>query len=447
MIMSSPIFASLRRTGTATLTAAAVSLAALALATAPAKAQQSVMDSDEVQERLQALEQVAAVVNDTVISTFDVRQRIQLIAMTSGGRIPEEAMGQVQAKAVQDLVEEQLKIEEAASLDFEINEDEVNEELARIAGNAGGTIEDLERDLNSSGISIETVRRQIHTRLLWQRLVTARYGSRINIAQSEIDEVMSRLRDDVRDEQYRVAEICLPLREDTNVAQIEQAAMQIIGQMQQGAPFETLARQFSACNTAANGGDLGWLRAGELDPELGNVVEQMEPGQVSRPISHDGMVRIFAVREKREAAQQGTQTYELGYASIPVSAGEETARSTFARLPESNLCSGGALSFDLGPDVEFELLPMLPASELQTPFREPVSELERLEQTGPIRSGGYYHAALLCAKDEGLGLPSRAQIEDRLFEQELELLSRRYLRDVEREASVQIRLGSQNADG
>ncbi|GGD04889.1 peptidylprolyl isomerase [Aquisalinus flavus] len=422
---------------------------AFAGASLPVMAQDGSQQANQ-EPQIQALESVAAVVNDKVISTFDLRQRIQLIALTSGGQIPESAMAQVQAKALQDLIEEQLKLAEAESVDFDVDPEEVDQELAGIAANSGNTIEQLEQQLNAVGISIETLRRQIRTRLVWQQLVAGRYSSRVRISDSEIDAVMNRLRAESQDEQYLVSEICLPVRENFSTAQIEQAGMQIIQQMQQGTPFEAMARQFSVCSSAANGGDLGWLRAGEMEPELGNVVRQMAAGNVSRPIALDGTVRILAVRETREAAEQGVKSYELGYASAPASMSREEVAEITSKLPQTNICAGDALSIDLGQDVDFELLPMIPASRMQEPFRAPAEQLERGEVSEPIRSGDSWHAILLCAKDDGLGLPSRGQIEDRLFAQELDLISRRYLRDVERDSSVQILLGNngpQNQNG
>lgn len=421
----------------------AIACAGMAL---PAMAQDDAQQTRQ-QPQIQALESVAAVVNDKVISTFDLRQRIQLIALTSGGRIPESAMGQVQAKALQDLIEEQLKLAEAESVDFDVDPDEVEQELAAIAANSGNTVQQLEQQLNSVGISLDTLRRQIHTRLVWQQLVAGRYSSRVRISDSEIDAVMSRLRAESQDEQYLVSEICLPVRENFSTAQIEQAGMQIIQQMQQGTPFEAMARQFSVCSSAANGGDLGWLRAGEMEPELGNIVRQMQAGNVSRPIALDGTVRILAVRETRDAAEQGVKSYEIGYASAPASMSREDVAEVTAKLPQTNICAGDALSIDLGKGFDFELLPMIPANRMQEPFRGPVEQLERGEVSEPILSGGSWHAMLLCAKDDGLGLPSRDQIEDRLFAQELELIARRYLRDVERDSSVQILLGNEEAQG
>ena len=52
----------------------------------------------------------------------------------------------------------------------------------------------------------------------------------------------------------------------------------------------------------------------------------------------------------------------------------------------------------------------------------------------------HLHVAYICEKDEGLGVPPRAAIEDRIFRRQLSLLGQRYLRDLERKSTVEMRV-------
>lgn len=66
----------------------------------------------------------------------------------------------------------------------------------------------------------------------------------------------------------------------------ETEASDLLTQLQNGADFETLARQFSIDNgTRENAGDLGWFTADELiDPRLAEVVFSLQPGAIAGPI-------------------------------------------------------------------------------------------------------------------------------------------------------------------
>ena len=57
-------------------------------------------------------EGVAAIVNDSIISTYDLRQRIMLLIVTAGVQPTEENMPQIQREALRGLVDEHLEIQE-----------------------------------------------------------------------------------------------------------------------------------------------------------------------------------------------------------------------------------------------------------------------------------------------------------------------------------------------
>lgn len=79
--------------------------------------------------------------------------------------------------------------------------------------------------------------------------------------------------------------------------QLEELRRRILG----GASFERLARQYSADRgTATEGGELGWFGPGEMTPAFQEVVETLEPGQVSEPFRTPHGWHIVELLERRE---------------------------------------------------------------------------------------------------------------------------------------------------
>ena len=74
----------------------------------------------------------------------------------------------------------------------------------------------------------------------------------------------------------------------------------IVAQIRAGANFQAYARQYSEASTAARGGDLGWVRAGQLPPELAAIVTQMPVGAISDPIPVQGGFSIIALADTRQ---------------------------------------------------------------------------------------------------------------------------------------------------
>ncbi len=387
---------------------------------------------------------VAAVVDDAVVTTFDVRQRMKLMLMSSGGRIPDEAIPQLQTQALRDLIEERLKLQETKKFDLEVSDEEIQSELAFMAAQSNLTVDQLTEEFNRLGISVNAMKDQIRSRIAWPQLVQGRYRDRVRVSEDEVNNTLERMRDDASKEQFLVSEICIPVDNPSQAQQYYQGSLQLIEQMRRGVPFSVVAQQFSACTTAAVGGDLGWVRAGELEAELDTALRTLPPGSVTNPIPSGGAFVILAVRDKREATVAGEPTFTLAYASADESLGNASAHAALEKMSTAEICFGRALRIDLGKGVGYTLLENVKLDDIDDRFRPFVEDLDRGEQSAVIEAEGAYHSVVVCDKDEGLGLPSRDALENRIYSRQLERIGLQYLRDVERGTMVDVRMKIQS---
>ncbi|CAK9039519.1 Chaperone SurA (Peptidyl-prolyl cis-trans isomerase SurA) (PPIase SurA) (Rotamase SurA) [Durusdinium trenchii] len=384
-------------------------------------------------------ESVAAVVNDAVITTFDLRQRMRLMLASAGGQVPIEALPQLQRQALKDLVEEKLKLQEAAEFELEITNDELKQEFDLVAAKSNMTPEDFIEALREDGISALSLQEQIEAGIVWPQLVQGRYRDRIRVSEDEVEDTLERMREDISLEQFLVSEICIPVADPSQAQQYYQGSLQLIEQMRAGVPFSVVAQQFSACTTAAVGGDVGWVRAGELPTELDTAIRELPPGAVTNPIPSEGAFMILAVRDRREAAVAGEPTFKLAYAGAVERIGENTARLAFEKLATADACSDRAMRLDLGEGIGVSLLENVTLGDVDERFRDFIEDLERGDTSAVIKADGAYHVAYVCDKDEGLGLPSRETLEDRIYSRQLTRIGQQYLRDIERRSMVDIR--------
>jgi peptidyl-prolyl cis-trans isomerase SurA len=401
---------------------------------------QSEIDSETVIERSGVpREAIAAIVNDKVITTFDLRQRMQLMLLSAGGNVPMNALPQLQKQALRDLIEEKLKLQEAAEYDLVVTEEELDEELTTVANRANLTLEMFTSALEADGIAVSSLQEQVRTGIAWPQLVQGRFRDRIRVSDDEIEDTLNRMREDASLEQYLVSEICIPVDDPAQAQQYYQGGMQLIAQMRAGVPFSVVAQQFSACTTAAVGGDMGWVRAGELPPELDSAIRELPAGAVTNPIPSEGAFMILAVRDKRQAVVAGEPTFTLAHASASEEMGSNTARFAMEKLATAGACSDRALRIDLGKGIGVTYLENLTLSQIDPRFVETIEDLERGDTSPMIKVDGAYHATYVCDKDEGLGLPSRQALEDRIYTRQLTRIGQQYLRDIERRSLVDIK--------
>jgi peptidyl-prolyl cis-trans isomerase SurA len=395
-------------------------------------------------------ESVAAVVNDEIISTYDLAQRMRLLIATSGVQPTEQTLPQFQREALISLVDEHLQLHELKRVEKEqkmsiiATDDDVREELSGMAKENNMTPDSFIAAMKAQGISQDTLFQQLRAQISWQRWIQGRYGSRLRIGEDQIKATQERLAQAASKPQFQLSEVFIDANRVGGMPNAVQGAQQLITQLQQGAPFPAVARQFSAAPTAAAGGDAGWVSPGEMPPEVDAALEQLRPGQLSAPISVRDGVYIIYLRDKRSGA--GSTLVNLKQAAVALPAGASDADIAAARaklqsvraavksckdLEAAAAKSQGVVAGDLG---EAEVTDLAPE------FRNAAQSLQVGQISDPIRTKVGLHLVAVCGKrasgDQQLG---HDQIESRLYGQQLAMIARRYMRDLRNSATIETR--------
>lgn len=395
-------------------------------------------------------ESVAAIVNDGIISTYDLAQRMRLLIVTSGVQPTQENLPQFQREALISLVDERLQIQELRKVEreqkFDIvaTDEELDEEISEMARGNNMSLEQFAGALKAQGV-YGSLREQVRAQTSWQRWIRGRYGSRLRIGEDQIAAVQQRMAAAASKPQYQVSEVLIDANRVGGMDTAVQGANQLISQLQQGAPFAAVARQFSASATAASGGDAGWIAAGEMPPEVDQALEQMRPGQLSQPIPvRDGVYIIF-LRDKRSGSGAMLVHLKQAAVALPQTASESDLDAARAKLealrPTITSCDGleaaaaktpGVVAGDLG---EAEIKDLAPA------FRQAAETLQPGQLSDPIRTAAGLHLIAVCGKRASGGgeAMDHDQIENRLYGQQLSMMSRRYMRDLRNSATIETR--------
>ncbi len=394
--------------------------------------------------RAQSVDGVAAVVNDEIISTWDVRQRMRLILISLGVQPDQELLRRVQAQALRTLIDERLQLQEADEYEIEVEQDEIDQAFRRLADQNNATPEDIRRDLDRAGIGFATIEQQLRSEIAWQILVSGRYRQRLRVSEDQIDNRLERLASSAARPRYLISEILVETPAGASDEEARETLEGVLDPLSEGAPFPAVAQQYSAAPSAVVGGDIGWILSGELRPEVEAVVATMEPGSVSDPIETSAGYYIIALRDRR-TGNSNPERLRLSQISVPASddAAAEAARSALANV-RSRIESCDDLQ-DASERIEGSSVADLGAiapGDLTSTFRGAVMALDEGETTEPMRAGNSVVIVTLCGRElaTGDGIPSREQVEEGLIDEQLAMLARRYLRDLRRDATIETRL-------
>ncbi|HEY2177594.1 MAG TPA: peptidylprolyl isomerase [Caulobacteraceae bacterium] len=395
-------------------------------------------------------EGVVVTVNDDMISTYDIIQRMRLLIVTSGIQPTEKNMPALQQEAARSLVDERLEMQDLRTegktqkFDLIASDAEVNDELADIARSNNTSADQLLAQLAAQGVGAETLKDQLRAEISWRGWIRGRYGSRIVIGDDQIKAYQKRIEADSGKPQYQVNEIFIDAARAGDINAATTGAQQLIDQMHKGAPFAAVARQFSNSPSAAAGGDVGWISTGEMPAEVDQALEALRPGQLSGPIPVKDGVYIIYLKDKRAGGSTPVVDLKQAAIALPKSATEAQVAEAQAKLlalrAKLNGCDNlaaqaakvqGVVAGDLG---EAETKDLSPA------FREVAERLDVGQISDPIRTEAGVHLVAVCAKHMGGAQQvTREQIENRLFGQELAMIAKRQLRDLRNSATIEIR--------
>jgi peptidyl-prolyl cis-trans isomerase SurA len=388
-----------------------------------------------------------AIVNGEVITQTDVAQRLMLLAIADGGKLPADQVEALRQQVLRNLIDETLQVQAAKTAEIKVTEKDIDKTVDRVAGNVKMNPTQLADFLKSHGSSIRTLRRQIEGEIAWRRLQQQKIENSVNVGDEEVKAVIERMNASKGTEEYKVGEIFLSATPD-QMPQVMANANRIIEQLRQGASFAGYARQYSEASTAAVGGDLGWVRPAQLPEQLAAAVQNMKPGSVSMPIAVPGGVSIMAVQDTRKilSADPRNAVLSLKQVSISFPAGTSRAQAEervarFAQAAQNIGGCGGAERIANEFNGEVVQSDQVPLRQLPAALQEMMLPMQVGQATRPfgsIEEG--VRTLVICGRDEtDPTAPTYDQVMNQLSEERINMRARRYLRDLRRDAVIEFR--------
>jgi peptidyl-prolyl cis-trans isomerase SurA len=229
---------------------------------------------------------------------------------------------------------------------------------------------------------------------------------------------------------------------------VAENAKRIVEQLRQGASFVSFARQFSESTTAAQGGDLGWIKLEQLqNPQLEEVAKQMQPGQLMGPVEIPGGFDILYLIDKRQIGMADPRDALLSLKQIsldfPKGTAQEDAQqraTAFAQAVQQIHGCGeaDAAAAAIGADVVDN--DQIAVHSLPEALQNMMLELNVGQATplfGTLDEG--VRVLMLCGRDDPPPTtgPDRETLASSMEDDRINKRAERYLRDLRRDAVIE----------
>ena len=403
----------------------------------------SMMPAGAATPKATDVERIAAIVNDQIISEYDLEQRIDLVKTVT--RVPDDPadLKRLQTQVLQNMVDEKLQLEEAKKKDVSVSDKEIQDALLDLGRQNNMPDAQFAQFLKSLGPARISLANQIHAEIAWNKLL--RKTIRVEVGDDEVQAVLDRLKANAGQFEYLVAEIFLISDSPSKDQEVHQTAMRLVNQIRDGSPFQAIARQFSESATAANGGVVGWIQQGQMDPDVESVVTKMRVKDISDPIKTTGGYYIVDLMDRRRILSADPRDTQFTLKQIAIQYKADTPKDQLKTIGSGlESVAKGITSCDQVPQVaksigteDFGDIGTVRAGDLPENMQDAVMNLQAGQATSPIQSDNTFRILVVCErKDPEFRMPSHDEIENNLFNQRLSMLARRYLRDLRRDAIV-----------
>ena len=250
----------------------------------------------------QPLDSVVAIVEDDVIMSSELRDRLNMVRASleaQNRELPDQNM--LVRETLDRLVLESIQLQMATRAGVRIGDAQLNDAVARVAAQNRMSVEQFRVQLEAQGQSYTTMRNNIERELILQRVQSGNVNQRIQITEQEaLNYLESEEGEALTAEQYHLIHALLPVPEGSplNEAAAKAHVEKLYQRIQSGEEFGRVIAS-SKEPYLFTGGDLGWRKSDEVPSLFAEVAPTLQAGQSSPPIRSASGFHLVIMAEKR----------------------------------------------------------------------------------------------------------------------------------------------------
>ena len=402
------------------------------------------------------LDNIVAIVNDSVITRSELDAKVEQLRKQleqNNTKLPPEPVFRKQI--LERMILDEIQLQLATASGIRIDDEGLNRVIENIARQNRMDLETFRQLLVRDGYDFAQFREEIRNEMILTQLRKLQVENKIFVSEQDVALQLDKLEDRLNlDHEYHLAHILIPIPESAKPEEIEQAqqkANQVISQLMFGADFSQTAISVSAGQQALQGGDLGWIKHGQLPTIFADVVPGLEIGAISQPIRSASGFHIIKVLEKRtpenkRVVEQTLARHILIKPSTIIS--DNDAREKISRLRDRIIAGSDfatlakASSDDPGSAAEGGDLGWVSPGKMVPEFEEAMNKLQPGDISLPFETQYGWHIVQVLSRRQYDDTESylKNQARQLIHKRKVAEETQHWLRRIRDEAYVEYRL-------
>ena len=369
------------------------------------------------------------IVNETIISKFELSQRIMLLNILQLG-------GDIQKKASDELINAKLINEFAQNNNVSISEEKVQEGIRELAQQFNLSIESFLLEVSKIELATETIRMFVKDRILLTELVQYKFANRASIGDDEID---SFIINGSASLEINLLEIVLPF-DYSNRNEVYNLALRLKNKNSEGITFEALAKKYSKSASSINGGNIGWISIDQLPPDLGSLFLTSDLNTLIGPKVFDNVITLYKLANIREVPFFKNTKVIIDYVELNLSKNSEINLSSAVQLFENNNnCLNLQFELERYPTLKDKLIKnTIEELKISEKKYEKIKTLD-IGENAILKDGNLSEdpiLIMLCSRRQEISKNDRETARQYLFSKRLVSLADGFIADLKAEAKI-----------
>ncbi|MEK7797696.1 MAG: peptidylprolyl isomerase, partial [Nitrospirota bacterium] len=238
-------------------------------------------------------DRIVAVVNTEIIALSELEEEVAEVTLQAQKRFRgaelDQRLRQIDYMGLNRMIERKLQLQIAKRRGIKISDEEVQDAIVRLrrVGEAPN-----EKDPREVGL--------IRDQLTAMRLVNQQVRSGLLVSDEEVLRFYQQHKDRfMLPPEVRISQILIALNPGGELLAVREKAQQVFALLKKGERFEELAARYSDGPEGRRGGSLGYIRPGDMLPQIQKAIEQMDKGAVTDPIASPVGMHIIRVDDRK----------------------------------------------------------------------------------------------------------------------------------------------------
>ena len=257
------------------------------------------------QSKAEVVDKVAVIVNDEIITQGEVDKILYNVYKQFKVQYTEEELEEkiddARTNLIKTLIEDRLLLSEAKRRNIEVDDKEVDERMNEVRESFKSE-EEFRNALQADSITISELESKYKERIMRDKLIDVEIRGKISVSPQEVVEFYKGHKEEFKEpEKIKLRSVLIRVTDDRPREEALKLAQTILMRLEEGGDFTLLAERYSEGPYASSGGDLGWVRSGELMNRIDDVVFTLNDNEISGIIETNLGFHIFKAEDREES--------------------------------------------------------------------------------------------------------------------------------------------------